>query len=138
MAQQNITVDDAVNVTWTSDSILTLTAGNDILLNGSTFTGNMGGMLVLNFGNMLDLGSASLSLNRIDAIGMGAGTQTIQGQNVNTTWTITNNGDGTVTAGGGAQSIFFSGVENLTGGSADGYLHRIGRTHWKSDRRRRC
>ena len=115
---RNITVDDDVEVEWISSNTLTLTARNDILLQGSTFTGTAGA-LVLDFGNMLDLGSASLSVGTVTAVG-GGGTQTIQGQNIDTTWTITGNGRGTVTAG--TQLISFSAfggtLENLIGGSA--------------------
>ena len=111
---ENITVDDAVDVSWTEANTLTLTAGNDILLQGSTFS-SAAGSLALNFGNMLKLGSATLSVGTVTATGTGGGTS-IQGQNVDTTWMITSDGSGTVTAG--TQSISFSGVENLTGGSA--------------------
>ncbi len=110
----DINLRDTVDLNWTTASILTLTAGNDINLAGSITA--MGGTLGLNFVNQLDFAGASVDVGTVMATGGGAAS-ILQGPATGANiWTVTGATDaGTLVFGG--QTVSFSSVGNLNGGA---------------------
>ena len=110
---QDINIDGAASLTWSTGNTLTLNARRNINL-GGTFTAGSG-TLALMFGGTLAFGGVSLSVGTVTAAGVATGTQTIQGPDAATTWTLTGGGAGSVVSGG--WTVSFSAIENLEGGS---------------------
>ena len=120
---EDINVDSAVSVDWgsTSTNTLTLNAGNNINLAG-TFTA-AAGTLVLNVGGTLSLGEASLAVGTVSAgqLSGSTGDQTLSGPTAGATWTVSGGGAGNLMYGG--QTVGFTGMEHLTGGTgADTFM----------------
>ena len=114
---EDINVDSAVEVDWgsTSTNTLTLDAGNDINLAG-TFTA-AAGTLALNVGGTLSLGEASLAVGTVSAgqLTSSTGDQTLSGPTAGATWTVNGGGAGNLVYG--SQTVGFTGMEHLAGGT---------------------
>ena len=105
---EDINIDDDVFIGWSTNT-LSLNAGNNINLNGSTLNAG-GGTLALTFGNMLSLGSATL-MGTITAMG-----NTLVGSAEDTIWTL-NGRSVTVSNVVGSVSITLTNVNKLQGGT---------------------
>ena len=113
----DINLTDTVDLNWTTASVLTLTAGNDINLAGSITA--MSGSLGLNFVNQLDFAGASVGVGTVMATGGGAAS-ILQGPATGANfWTVSgafgSADEGTLRFG--SQTVSFSRVGNLNGGA---------------------
>ncbi|MGD8690710.1 MAG: filamentous hemagglutinin N-terminal domain-containing protein, partial [Gammaproteobacteria bacterium] len=110
--------DSTSSISWSTSNSLTLTAGHNIVLDGTISAAS--GQLVLNFGQTssgtLDLSAAGLSLavGTVTASANVNGGDTLMGANAAHTWTVSGSGSGSYDLSG----MTFSGIENLVGGTA--------------------
>jgi filamentous hemagglutinin family protein len=114
-------VDTGFAVSWSANA-LTLTAGRNLLLDGS-FTASAAATLNLNFGasnlgGLLDLSSVLLTAaNPVTATG-GTGSETILGPNLIVNWSTTAANDGSLTwTAPSVVTVNFTAAEVLTGGA---------------------
>ena len=108
---EDINIDSGVSIIWSANT-LSLNAGNNINLNGSTLDAGADGTLALTFGNMLSLGSATLS-GTITATGDGSSTLVGPGNTGDhTSWSIHGNNVFV-----GSVSITLTDVNKLQGGA---------------------
>ncbi|WP_455212535.1 two-partner secretion domain-containing protein, partial [Kaarinaea lacus] len=111
-------LDPTIDITWNTNTSLTLDAGRDVTLMGSVNDNGSGGTLTINSGQLdggsiVSIGDTTLNVSNISING-GLGSDTLVGSNGINNWNITADNTGNIN-----NIVNFTSMENLTGGSVD-------------------